>query len=160
MGRAVKIGSSILQQQVAEFHRVYGHPIVETPTVPSSERVRFRIRFIMEEAFEAMEAVFGKGSFVDAIRDDVNRLVDSSPIRISLPELADAFADLDYVIEGARLEFGIDGAPIAEEVHRSNMSKLGVDGKPMTRADGKTLKGPNFSPPDIAGELRKQGWKP
>ena len=63
--------------------------------------------------------------------------------------------DLDYVVEGTRLEFEIDGGPIAVEVHRSNMAKVGGP----VREDGKRLKPPGWTPPDIAGELRKQGWK-
>lgn len=80
-------------------------------------------------------------------------------MNVDLVEFADALADLDYVIEGTRLEFGINGAPIAAEVHRSNLSKLGPNG-PMLREDGKILKPPGWTPPDIAGELRKQGWQP
>ena len=71
-----------------------------------------------------------------------------------IPAFADALADLDYVIEGTRLEFGIDGWPIAQAVHKSNMAKVGS----KVREDGKILKGPDWTPPDIAGELRKQGW--
>jgi predicted HAD superfamily Cof-like phosphohydrolase len=76
-------------------------------------------------------------------------------IRVDLPELADALADLDYVVEGARLEFGINGAPIATEVHRANMAKL--DGP--VREDGKKQKPEGWKPPDIESELRKQGWE-
>jgi predicted HAD superfamily Cof-like phosphohydrolase len=73
---------------------------------------------------------------------------------VYLPEVADALADLDYVIEGTRLEFGIDGGPIADAVHAANMRKVGGP----TRADGKILKPDEWEPPDIAGELKKQGW--
>jgi predicted HAD superfamily Cof-like phosphohydrolase len=62
-------------------------------------------------------------------------------------------ADLDYVVEGTRLEFGIDGEPIAAEVHRANMAKTEGPVAP----DGKRLKPPGWTPPDIAGVLRKQG---
>jgi predicted HAD superfamily Cof-like phosphohydrolase len=59
----------------------------------------------------------------------------------------------------ASFSLGIDLDDVLEEVQRSNMSKLGEDGKPIYRADGKVLKGPNFSQPDIATVLRGQGWK-
>jgi hypothetical protein len=63
----------------------------------------------------------------------------------------DALADLQYVLDGAYLQLGFAAAKNAAlgEVHRSNMSKLGADGKPVVRADGKILKGPNYSPPDL-----------
>jgi predicted HAD superfamily Cof-like phosphohydrolase len=59
----------------------------------------------------------------------------------------------------ASFSIGVNIDEALEEVQRSNMSKLGEDGKPIYRADGKVLKGPNFSQPDIAAVLRRQGWK-
>ncbi len=69
-------------------------------------------------------------------------------------EFADACGDLDYVIEGARLTLGINGKPVADEIHRTNLAKVGGP----IRDDGKRLKPEGWTPPDIAGELRKQGW--
>lgn len=59
----------------------------------------------------------------------------------------------------AAFSLGIDLDDVLEEVQRSNMSKLGEDGKPIYREDGKVLKGPNFFTPDIAAVLKRQGWK-
>ena len=75
-------------------------------------------------------------------------------------ELADALGDLDYVIEGFRLVCGINGEPIADEIQRSNLAKLDADGKPIRRYDGKLLKPPGWTPPDIERELLAQGWQP
>lgn len=61
----------------------------------------------------------------------------------------DAVCDLVYVLVGSLGSFGVDFDKCFAEVHRSNMSKLGEDGKPIVRADGKILKGPNFTPPDL-----------
>ena len=66
---------------------------------------------------------------------------------------ADALADLVYVVYGMALETGIDLAAVLAEVQRSNMSKLGADGRPVYREDGKVLKGPGYFPPDVAGVL-------
>lgn len=66
-------------------------------------------------------------------------------------EVADALADILYVVYGTAAEFGIPIDEIFAEVHKSNMSKLGEDGKPVYRGDGKVLKGPNFKLPDIIG---------
>lgn len=59
----------------------------------------------------------------------------------------------------ASFSFGIDLDDVLEEVQRSNLSKLGEDGKPIYREDGKVLKGPNFFTPDIEKVLVNQGWK-
>ena len=61
----------------------------------------------------------------------------------------------EAVVEGCRVEMGINGAPIAAEVHRANMAKVGGPISPQ----GKRLKPPGWTPPDIEGELRKQGWR-
>jgi len=71
-----------------------------------------------------------------------------------VPELADAIGDLKYVLEGTNLAFGIDGEPIWDAIQAANMAKAGG------RVDehGKRLKPPGWTPPDIEGELVKQGW--
>lgn len=71
-------------------------------------------------------------------------------------EIADALGDLLYVVTGAALVYGIDLDAVFDEVQLSNMSKLGADGRPVVRADGKILKGPNFFEPDIRGVLDSQ----
>jgi predicted HAD superfamily Cof-like phosphohydrolase len=152
-----------LREQVTKFHRAFGHPVREVPGLIPDERVRLRARLIAEEFFEVLEACFtgehkdtiGRALNFDA-RSDVLSFIDKSAVRVDLPELADGLADLDYVVEGTRLEFGINGAPIAAEVHRANITKRG-GGK---REDGKVLKPEGWCPPDIDGELRKQGWTP
>ncbi len=151
-----------LRAQVIEFHRAFGHPIAEAPAVVADVRVRFRANLIAEEFFEAMAAMFvdgdGQNSQLDRLHYVLHEFISDAPVKVDLPELADAFGDLDYVVEGSRLEFGIDGAPVATAIHAANMSKLGPDGNPIRRADGKSLKPDGWTPPDIAGELRKQGW--
>lgn len=64
-------------------------------------------------------------------------------------ETLDAIADLIYVLIGLALKCGYDLDGAVREVHRSNMSKLGADGLPIYRADGKIMKGPNFTPPNL-----------
>jgi len=88
---------------VAEFHRTFHLPALETPQIPDADRCRLRINLLQEELKELEEAI---------ANDD-------------LVEAADAFADLQYVLSGAILEFGLGGKfkALFEEVHRSNMSK-------------------------------------
>lgn len=88
---------------VAEFHRTFHLPVLDKPQIPDADRCRLRINLLQEELNELSEAI------------ENNDLV----------EAADAFADLQYVLSGAILEFGLAGKfkSLFEEVHRSNMSK-------------------------------------
>jgi predicted HAD superfamily Cof-like phosphohydrolase len=152
--------SASLHDQLLEFHRAMGQPVLERPQVPSEERVRLRARLIAEEFCELLEALFKTKKRVDGIlirdvRNGVFELLECNSVHVQLPALADALADLDYVVESTRLEFGINGTPIAAEVHRANIQKL----TGPKREDGKQLKPEGWQPPDIEGELRKQGWE-
>jgi len=70
--------------------------------------------------------------------------------------IAKELADLAYVTYGTALVYDIDLDEALREVHRSNMTKLDDDGKPVLREDGKVLKGPNYKPPDMKGALRNK----
>lgn len=121
------------QKMVLQFHEKYDAPFSDVPEqIDVKDRLR-RARLIFSEASEFLEA---------ADTDDFG-------------EMVDALADLLVVVYGAAVEMGVDLEPVFAEVHRSNMSKNG--GKD---AGGKILKGPGWSPPDIIGELRKQGYQP
>ena len=76
-------------------------------------------------------------------------------------EVADAISDLLYVVLGTAISYGIPIDKVFEEVHRSNLSKLDANGKPIRREDGKILKGPNFFEPQpgIIRILREHGGK-
>lgn len=117
---------------VRQWHESFGVPVHETPTFVE-QRIDLRTDLVLEEAQELVLACY-----------------ECSPAKV-LQESA----DLIYVIIGALHEFGLaqhlDAA--FREVARANMSKLGADGKPIYREDGKVLKGPNFKPADIAAVL-------
>jgi len=114
-------------EMVKEFHMAFGQCCAKRPTFPDDDITDLRIELIEEEFDELKAAVFDK----------------------NMIEVADALTDLAYVIYGMADIYGIDLDACFREVHRSNMSKLGDDGKPILRADGKFLKGPNYSPPDL-----------
>lgn len=116
--------------RVADFHRAFSVPILETPTIPL-ERINLRINLIKEKWEELQEA-----------------LIDGDIV-----EIADALADLEYVIHGTALEFGIPSSAVFQEVHRSNMTKIWPDGKVHYREDGKVLKPEGYSKADIAKVL-------
>lgn len=73
--------------------------------------------------------------------------------------VADACGDLKYVIQGFELEVGIPSAPVLAEIQCSNLSKLGEDGRPIYREDGKVLKGPNYFKADIRSALTSYGLR-
>jgi predicted HAD superfamily Cof-like phosphohydrolase len=121
---------------VREFHEAFG---VETPDFPSTELCNLRVSLIDEESGELNRALK-----IMALKKLGTGVVDKALV-------LDALCDLQYVLDGAFLVFGLDDVKDAamKEVHRSNMSKLGEDGKPLYRADGKVLKGPNYQPPNL-----------
>ena len=119
-------------EMVREFHETYGLVISEEPMTSKEitdnvELWQLRTNLHTEEFRELGEAML-TGNIVD---------------------IADAIGDSIVVLCGTAVSYGIPLDEVFAEIHRSNMSKLGEDGKPIVREDGKILKGPNFSPPDL-----------
>ncbi len=143
--------------QVREFQHAIGVAVPNKPMVPDDDEiVRMRMALVTEEFFELVDATFGPlNIFIQLAKLHMDHAVKTAPLYPVLRAVADALADLDYVVEGTRLAFGINGKPIAAEVHRSNMTKIGAP----RRADGKILKGENYSPPNIHQCLINQGWE-
>ncbi|MBA2809472.1 hypothetical protein E0500_019240 [Streptomyces sp. KM273126] len=122
---------------VREFHHAFGLDARTEPTEVAPELAAHRGELLAEEASEAAEvAVAGP-----------------------LDRLAHELADVVYVAYGTALVHGIDLDAVIAEVHRSNMTKLGPDGRVTRREDGKVLKGEHYRAPDVSGVLRSQGWK-
>ncbi|MEM8583252.1 MAG: nucleoside triphosphate pyrophosphohydrolase family protein [Bacteroidota bacterium] len=147
-------------RDVAEFHRTFRLPVLDQPSIPATDRCKLRINLLREELKELEEAITDN----------------------DLVEVADALADLQYVLSGAVLEFGLQSrfAALFEEVHRSNMSKtcdnlaeaeetlrhyaaLGQEGfveasedkfLVYRKSDTKVLKNVHYSPADLAGCLQ------
>ena len=92
---------------------------------------------------------------VALLEEEVGEFVAASE-RGDLNGVADALADIVYVAYGTALTYGIDLDAVLHVVHRSNMSKLESDGKPLIREDGKVLKSERYFPPDIGSVLRRQ----
>ena len=145
---------------VDEFHQKFGvpHGDPKHPTL-DFERVRLRFDLIAEEFCELIAALYGENTAED-VRADIagaiwfaQRIEDMDPRTGDIVEVADALGDLEVVINGFALEAGIPLPSVIAEIHRSNMSKLGADGEPILREDGKILKGPNYTEPDIEGVL-------
>ena len=85
---------------------------------------------------------------LDLIKEELNELTDAMNNK-DLLEVADALTDILYVTYGAGHAFGIDLDKCFLEVQKSNMSKLGEDGKPIYNDKGKVMKGPNYFKPDL-----------
>ena len=127
--------------RVKAFMLMFNQEVKENPDWPDAEKMELRVDLIEEELEELKEAIYSyDGSLID---------------------VADALTDLLYVVYGAGHSFGIDLDKCFEEVHNSNMSKLGEDGKPIYREDGKVLKGKNFKEPNLNRILKteKKGWQ-
>jgi len=114
--------------KVWQFMHAFGQDTLMKPTLPNDDLAQLRLDLIKEEVDELQEALDAK----------------------DIVEIADALTDILYVTYGAGHAFGIDLDTCFNEVQRSNMSKLGIDGKPIYREDGKVLKGRNYSPPQLA----------
>ena len=116
---------------VGDFMEAFGQDVQLEPTWPDFNTRELRLELIAEELDELSDAV--------ADRDMI--------------QIADALTDLLYVIYGAGHAFGIDLDECFQEVHASNMSKLGENGRPIHREDGKVMKGPGYFEPDLEGIL-------
>ena len=121
---------------VEEFHRIYKLGNSEKP-IGKLENQKENLRFdlMKEENEEYLEAA-KNGDIV---------------------EVADALGDMMYILCGTIIEHGMQHIieEVFDEIHRSNLSKLDENGKPIYREDGKVIKGPNYFPPDIKKIMKK-----
>lgn len=151
-------------RRVREFHFKYGHKVRDTPTIPTDDEVRFRLKLIIEEFEELLLAAFDNPedeswgdseSIHGAIEDgfvELQELARIAPIAVDFPEFIDACEDLKFVIEGTEITAGVYAPPLATAVFDANM------GKDPNGPDGKPVKPPGWKPPDIRGLLIAQGW--
>tara|TARA_A100001015_G_C15033824_1_gene734774 strand:- start:1091 stop:1471 length:381 start_codon:yes stop_codon:yes gene_type:complete len=112
---------------VGDFMEAVSQEVHYAPQWVDPATIRLRVALIEEEFEELKEAIADK----------------------DLVEVADALTDLLYVIYGAGHSFGIDLDSCFTEVHSSNMSKMGEDGRPIKSFNGKIMKGPNYFSPDL-----------
>tara|TARA_B100000029_G_scaffold330469_1_gene322800 strand:- start:3307 stop:3651 length:345 start_codon:yes stop_codon:yes gene_type:complete len=106
----------------------FGQEVKTKADFPSDKIVKLRYDLIKEELDEFKEAIKAR----------------------NLTEIADSLTDILYVTYGAGIAFGIDLDKCFDEVQRSNMSKLGEDGKPIYNEHGKVMKGPKYFKPDLS----------
>ena len=114
-------------EKVKKFMSTFGQEIKNKPEFPDEKITKLRCDLIEEELSEFKDAVKNK----------------------DLKEAADALTDILYVTYGAGVAFGIDLNKCFDEVQKSNMSKLGSNGKPIYNEFGKVMKGPNYFEPNL-----------
>ena len=114
-------------ESVKKFMKTFGQEVKEKAEFPSNKIISLRYDLIREE--------------LDELKDAINKK--------DIKEVADALTDILYVTYGAGHAFGINLDKCFAEVQSSNMSKLGVDGKPIYNEKGKVMKGPNYFKPDL-----------
>ncbi len=112
---------------VKDFMEIYGQEVKTKSSFPNKKIIQLRYDLIKEELDELRQAIKEK----------------------DIIEVADALTDLLYVVYGAGHAFGIDLDKCFAEVQRSNLSKLDIDGKPIYNENGKVMKGPNYSKPNL-----------
>lgn len=123
-------------EAVELFHKTYGLGVSQTPVADLGE-AKNELRFnLMKEENE---------EYLEAVRNN------------DIIEVADALGDMLYILCGTILEHGLQHkiVEVFDEIQRSNMSKLGEDGKPIYREDGKVMKGPNYFKPDFSKILEQ-----
>ena len=114
-------------EKVKNFMQTFGQTIKNKAEFPEEKTLKLRYDLIQEELSELKQAIKDK----------------------DLVEVADALADILYVTYGAGTAFGINLDKCFDEVHNSNMSKLGEDKKPIYNESGKVMKGPNYFKPNL-----------
>ena len=114
--------------RVKKFMETFGQEIREKASFPNEKITSLRYELIKEELEELKEAINNK----------------------DIKEVADALTDILYVTYGAGHAFGVNLDKCFEEVQNSNMSKLGLDGKPIFNDKGKVMKGPNYFKPNLS----------
>lgn len=117
---------------VEEFMTAFGQDVEKVASMPDRKTAMLRLKLILEE-YEELETAVEEHHLVG---------------------IADALTDILYVTYGAGHAFGINLDECFKEVHESNMSKLGPDGKPIYRDDGKVMKGPDYREPDLRKVLK------
>lgn len=126
-----------MQTDVEEFMVACGQEVAKFPCIPTEDVENLRVSLMTEE-------LLGADELIESMRN------------LDLTGIADGIADLLYVVLGTAAAYGIDAQAVFSEVHRSNMTKVGPDGKVIRREDGKILKPETFEPARVEAEVWRQ----
>jgi len=140
-------------KRVKAFMEKAGQATPQNVTIPDDHTRVLRARLILEEALETVQAL---GISVQVKNEDVTidtcKLSPNKPVDVE--GVADGCADISVVTIGTMIAFGIDDEKLLQEVDEANLRKFGLGG--YAREDGKWMKPPDWTPPDIAGVLESQ----
>jgi predicted HAD superfamily Cof-like phosphohydrolase len=151
--------------QVLEFTKAAGRQCSDTPEALSSEEVKFIIRMVMSEMCELATTVTQNSDERDALlneclenRDRCNKFYTEPPAKhVLIADQYDAMVDAWYYCLDISSKHGVNLSKIFDVVHAANMAKMDPEtGKFKLREDGKILKPPGWSPPDVEGEILNQ----
>ena len=131
-----------------------GQDTPEGAVIPDEKTRILRAKLILEEALETVAAL-GVAVHVNGQEVIEEGLAYTAPNEVDLKEVVDGGADISVVTIGTLIAFGVDDEPVLEEVDASNLRKFGEGS--YRREDGKWMKPPGWTPPDIMGAIDK-GW--
>jgi len=138
-----------IQRAVREFHKKFGLLVNEKPTIPSIVDIETSANLINEEFIELLDSC-------SIERLDTGHILEyKDDYKPNIIEVADALGDILYVVMGMANRFGIDMELIFDEIHRSNMTKIGGH----INENGKYIKPSTYSPANLEPILILQGWK-
>jgi predicted HAD superfamily Cof-like phosphohydrolase len=141
--------------QVKEFHKAFRLPIFNRPYLrPFMNGEQFELHLkacqqALEQAAVFEEANCQRSLRIKLLLEEVAEYIEAER-RSDIIEIADALTDIHYIAAGTSVAYGIPGKDIFDHVHENNMTKLGEDGDPIYREDGKVLKPEGYVPPDVA----------
>ena len=147
--------------RVREFMQKVGQETPSVPVVPDERTRLLRAKLILEEAIETIRAMGvevrlreadGQAGVVTVDPHELSFAIDGE---VDLEGVVDGCADISVVTIGTLIAFGVDDEPVLEEVDRANLRKFGPGS--YERDDGKWIKPPDWTPPDILGVLERQG---
>lgn len=118
-----------------QFHKTYGMVVEDVPVASQPPAVRQLRENLIDEEYRELKEALDQEDIYQICKEGI---------------------DLLYVVLGMLVTYGVPITECFAEVQRSNMSKLGLDGKPIYREDGKVLKGPNYTPADIKSVIDKK----
>jgi len=157
-------------KQVKQFMTKAGQEMPDKPCLPDPKTAAFRVDFILEETSELIDALCDAYGMDKMVKHVITKYLDGArkmlswfsddtgePNPAKLPDIADALADLAYIVPGAAIAFGLPFAKIFDAVHDANMKRFGQGS--YIREDGKLVRSPDWTHPNIAeiiGKVKKQ----
>jgi hypothetical protein len=136
------------------FCRKYGVPLRDKPGMAPEPELRAILLGIAEAMVHALIGAFGRTDSLDMVMGELRELIQIDKLdQFDMVAVVTALGQIDQAVEVLRLMLGVDGAPVAAEIHRAAMRKVKLSKVRMATPD-------DWEPPDVATELGKQGYRP